>query len=302
MASSLAAQLNGDCDVRVLAAQVIWYGQFNFSCAKHPDAQTFGVRYLSGGIQGASIRMTTSRAEQPEKQSSESEEPEVIREFVKYSFFKLDRAWRQLDDDVKQAHKEEFAAIVEEIADASWIRTYSTVGFRADTDLLIRQISSDADTFRATMTRLQSSGLGHYLDQSHSYLGMTRQSPYRATHRHPELEGKDGRSWDMKYFVVYPMVKKREWYQKPKEDRQAMMIEHFKVGHKYPSIKINTAYSFGLDDQEFLVAFETNELADFLQLVEELRSVPAGFFTEREIPIFTTALMPIRDALQALGT
>lgn len=246
--------------------------------------------------------MIITTSNKTDEQPAHSEEPEVIREFVKYSFFKLDRAWRQLDDDVKQAHKAEFAAIVEEIAGDSWIRTYSTVGFRADCDLMIRQISSDADDFRSTMTRLESSCMGHYLDQAYSYLGMIRQSPYRTSHRHPELDGKDGRSWDLKYFVVYPMVKKREWYQKSKEDRQSMMIEHFKVGHQYPSIKINTAYSFGLDDQEFLVAFETDVLADFLDLVQELRTVEAGFYTEREVPIFTTALMPIKEALEALGS
>jgi chlorite dismutase len=246
--------------------------------------------------------MATSTSKQTEEQTAHSEEPEVVREFVKYSFFKLDRAWRQLDDEVKQAHKAEFASIVEDIADKSWIRSYSTVGFRADSDLMIRQISTDADDFRSTMTRLESSGLGHYLDQAYSYLGLTRQSPYRTSHRHTEIEDKDGRSWDLKYFVVYPMVKKREWYQKSKEDRQSMMVEHFKVGHAYPSIKINTAYSFGLDDQEFLVAFETDVLADFLDLVQELRTVEAGFYTEREIPIFTTALMPIKDALEALGS
>ncbi len=228
-------------------------------------------------------------------------EPEIIREFSKFSFFKLDRAWRHLPDDTKREHKAEFAAIVDEIAEVTWLRSYSLVGFRADTDMLIRQASPNVDTFQSTMSRMQSSALGRYLDQSYSYLAMTRQSPYRSPRRHPEMEGGDDRSWDLKYYIVYPMVKKREWYQKPKEHRQAMMIDHFKIGHKYPAIKINTAYSFGLDDQEFVVSFETDELADFLQLVEELRSVPAGFFTESEIPIFTSTLLPIRDVLETLG-
>ena len=223
------------------------------------------------------------------------------QEFVKYSFFKVDRAWRQLPDETRSQQRSEFAAIVDEAAQACWLRTYSLVGLRADADLLIRQMSPTVDTFQSTMTQFQSSGLGHYMEQSYSYLAMTRQSPYRNTHRHPEMEGRDRRSWDLKYFIVYPMVKKREWYQMPKEDRRDMMVGHFQVGHRYPSVKINTAYSFGLDDQEFVVAFETDELSDFLHLVEELRSVPAGQFTEREIPIFTSILMPVREALETLG-
>ena len=234
--------------------------------------------------------------------SENGRESEVIKEFSKFSFFKLDRAWRHLPDDTKQEHKAEFAAIVDEISDVTWLRTYSLVGFRADADMLIRQASPNADSFQTTMSRMQSSALGKFLDQSYSYLAMTRQSPYRAPRQHPNMDGKDDLSWDLKYYIVYPMVKKREWYQKPIEHRQAMMIDHFKIGHKYPTIKINTAYSFGLDDQEFVVSFETDELSDFLQLVEELRSVPAGFFTESEIPIFTSTLLPIRDVLETLGS
>jgi len=115
------------------------------------------------------------------------------------------------------------------------------------------------------------------------------------------MEERDSRTWDMKYFIVYPMVKKRDWYQMPREHRQGLMVDHFRVGHKYPSIKINTAYSFGLDDPEFVVAFETDQLQDFLYLVEELRSAPIGKYTESETPILTSIRMPIREALDTFG-
>jgi chlorite dismutase len=98
------------------------------------------------------------------------------------------------------------------------------------------------------------------------------------------------------------MVKKRIWYRLPYERRKAMMVEHFAIGHRYPQVKINTAYSFGLDDQEFVVAFECDEPAAFLDLVMELRESQASRYTERETPIFTCVLMPPADALQlALG-
>lgn len=225
-----------------------------------------------------------------------------FKEFVKYTFFKLDRGWRHLSGDEKRRHQAEFAAIVDEIAASTWARTYSLVGLKAEADLLLRQHAPSIDAFQATISRLQSSGLGRYLDIPHSYLALTRESPYRSTHRHPEMEERDPRSWDMKYFIVYPMVKRREWYQMPKEHRQSMMVDHFRVGHRYPSIKINTAYCFGLDDPEFVVAFETDQPADFLFLVEELRAVPAGKYTESETPIFTSIRMSIREALETLGT
>lgn len=224
----------------------------------------------------------------------------VNREFVKYTFLKVDRSWRSVDDAERRSQKAEFAAVVEEIAETCWLRTYSLVGLRGDTDLLIRQAAPSIDTFQSTLSRVLSTGLGRYLDTPYSYLAMTRPSPYRA-HRHPEMEPRDPRSWDLKYFVVYPMVKKRTWYALPQEDRQKLMGEHFKIGHKYPTVKINTAYSFGLDDPEFVLGFEMDDPGDFLQLVEELRTIPTSQYTESETPIFTSVRMPIREALETLG-
>ena len=51
------------------------------------------------------------------------------------------------------------------------------------------------------------------------------------------------------------------------------MAEHIAIGRRYPEITINTSYSFGLDDQEFVVSFESDEPAEFLDLVQELRDL-----------------------------
>jgi chlorite dismutase len=133
---------------------------------------------------------------------------------------------------------------------------------------------------------------------------MMRPSPYLGRHKHPDQEGRRTRLKPAggRYLFVYPMVKKRIWYRLPYERRKAMMVEHFAIGHRFPQVKINTAYSFGLDDQEFVVAFECDEPAAFLDLVMELRESQASRYTERETPIFTCVLMPPADALQlALG-
>ena len=105
---------------------------------------------------------------------------------------------------------------------------------------------------------------------------------------------------DSKYFFVYPFVKTREWYQLPLEERQAMMNDHIRIGRKYPSVKLNTTYSFGLDDQEFVVSFETDEPADFLDLVMELREAKTSLYTLRDTPIFTCIAMGVRETLDTL--
>src|SRR2546430_4151046 len=96
------------------------------------------------------------------------------------------------------------------------------------------------------------------------------------------------------------MVKKRQGYSLPAEERQRIMRSHIEVGRRYPEITINTSYSFGLDDQEFVVAFEGDDPGTFLDLVQELRPTESSAFTERETPIFTCVAMSVGKALDAI--
>ena len=225
------------------------------------------------------------------------------RQFVKYSFYKLDKLWRVLPEDEKARGKDEFLAILDEFSEFMMIRTYSTVGMRGDTDFLIWEASERLETVQQVSARLLSSGLGKYLDTPYSYLAMTRPSVYLDNHKHAGQEGrrKKVKPVDSKYFFVYPFVKTRNWYQLDQASRQGMMNAHIQTGHKYPSVKINTAYSFGLDDQEFVVAFETDSPSDFLDLVMDLRGSDASSYTLRDTPIFTCIAMSPRETLDSLG-
>src|SRR5207247_1104673 len=100
---------------------------------------------------------------------------------------------------------------------------------------------------------------------------------------------------------VYPFIKTRDSYARPKAERQTMMDEHVRVGRKYPSIRLNTTYSYGLDDQEFIVAFEGDDPAEFLDLVMELRESQASSYTLRDTPTFTCVQMSLWDMLDTLG-
>jgi chlorite dismutase len=132
---------------------------------------------------------------------------------------------------------------------------------------------------------------------------MTNHSPYVSEHTH---EGQEGTSTSMriigrKYLFLYPFTKTHEWYQLPFKERQALMSQHFEVGHNYPDVKISTAYSFGLDDQEFVLGFETNDPGNFLDLVKDLRESKARPYTLFDIPIFSCINKPILDCLNDLG-
>jgi chlorite dismutase len=73
------------------------------------------------------------------------------------------------------------------------------------------------------------------------------------------------------------------------------------VGATYPTVKINTTYSFGLDDQEFVLAFETDEPSDFLDLVQELRGSVSSAYTLTDIPIFTCIASTARGMLESMA-
>ncbi|HET7768055.1 MAG TPA: chlorite dismutase family protein [Chloroflexota bacterium] len=184
------------------------------------------------------------------------------------------------------------------------LRSYSLVGLRADADFLLWQAAERAEDLQAFGAALRRTKLWGHLEVAHQYLAMTRRSQYVADHVH---EGQDGRRTRVEpagapYLFVYPFIKTRGWYALPFEERQRMMSEHIKVGHKYPRIKINTTYSFGLDDQEFVVAFEGDDPSEFLDLVMELRGSEASQYTLRDTPAFTAVAKPVGTALaEALG-
>ncbi len=225
------------------------------------------------------------------------------RQFVRYSFYKLQSAWRHLDDAQKQAGKRELAAVIAERSGGMMVRSYSLVGTRADADFFLWTVAESLESLQSLATAVHSTGLGRYLDMPYAYLAMTRKSVYTEEHQHPGQEGSrlTVTPKGSRYLFVYPFVKTREWYLLPLERRQEMMNAHIALGHKYPSVKINTTYSFGLDDQEFVVSFESDHPGDFLDLVMELRETEASGYTVRDTPIFTGISMPIDEVLETLG-
>src|SRR5919108_2029428 len=226
------------------------------------------------------------------------------RQLVKYTFIKLAPPVLTWPVEEREAAGREFVQLLERRAEAGTLLTYSTVGLRGDSDLLIWHASDTVDSIQQAESEWRATQIGAYLSVAHSFLAMMKPSPYLGRHRHPDQEGRRTRLKPVggRYLFVYPMWKKRVWYRLPYERRKAMMVEHFAIGHCFPQVKINTAYSFGLDDQEFVVAFECDEPAAFLDLVMDLRESQASRYTERETPIFTCVRMAPARALElALG-
>jgi len=213
--------------------------------------------------------------------------------FVKYTFFRLDAEWRRLPDDQRRASKDEFLRELRKYEQLS-PRAYSLVGTRGDADFMLWLITESFDTIQKLHSDLLNTGLGKYLSTPYSYLAMLRPSEYFGKPSDPEPAGSE-------YLFVYPFTKKREWYSIPFEERRRIMKDHVQIGHKFSSVTIHTAYSFGLDDYEFVLSFETDRPEDFLNLVMELRSSEASKYTAVETPIFTCKSVTPEEMLDLLG-
>ncbi len=224
------------------------------------------------------------------------------RQYVRFAFYKLDPVWRRLPPEEQIEHKQELIETIEAFNRRMLLRPYSLMGTRADAELLLWQVAEHIEPFQELATAIARTRMGGYLNIAYSFLSQTKRSIYEIR----DAPGEDQERLiiqpsEAKYLFVYPFVKTRAWYRLSLPTRQGMMDEHILVGRKYPSVKLNTTYSFGLDDQEFVVAFETDEPSDFLDLVQELRETEASLYTLRDTPLFTCVRVTLAEALDAMG-
>jgi chlorite dismutase len=240
---------------------------------------------------------------QPETQAAQTSDTATQRQFVNFMFFRVDRAFRRESADVKVKAKRELAEIIDRYKKDMIILPYSTVGLKAGIDFMLWRIGYDIDPFQKMAADINHSFLGRYLDVTNSYLAMTKHSQYVEEHVHEAQEGRRLKivPGTKPFLFVYPFVKTREWYLLARAERQRIMNEHIAIGHKYPRVKINTTYSFGLDDQDFVVAFEADSPAEFLDLVQELRETESSRFTFRDTPMYTCRRSTLDEILDSVG-
>src|ERR671926_404631 len=217
-----------------------------------------------------------------------------VRHFVKYTFLSVDPTWRRLDDERRAADKREFIAACEDFADGHLLRAFSLVGTRGDADLMLLSQAQNLDRIHEFHVVLAQSGLMKWCAVPYSLLALTKPSEYSDESR---LEVRPAHA---KYLFVYPFVKTRAWYSLPADERWRIMQEHIKVGREYPGVDNHTTYSFGLDDQEFVVAFDTDDPGAFLDLVQRLRTTEASAYTLRDTPSFTCLAVSLERGLNAL--
>jgi len=210
----------------------------------------------------------------------------------------LDPAWRRLAQDERCRSAEELCAAMTADGEVKTF-TYSAVGLKAEVDVVLWSLSPSLEALEEKTAEVLRSGMGSWMVARHSFLGIIRPSQYvkRPTPQEQSLFSGE-RS---KYLIVYPFTKSTDWYLRSQEERQKVMNEHMKVGHRYQQVRQLLAYSFGVDDMDFLVAYETDDLPAFGELVRELRGTESRRSTVRDTPILTGIHRPIDEITRLLG-
>jgi len=210
----------------------------------------------------------------------------------------LDPAWRRLGPDERRTTFGAFALALE-AGEAVRTFTYSTIGLRPGIDVLVWRLGASLEALEESAAALLRTGAGTWMEVRHSFVGVIQPSQYvkRPTQQEQSLfSGERSR-----YLIVYPFTKSTDWYLLDQEARQQVMNEHMRVGHKYPQVRQLLANSFGLDDQDFLVAYETDDLAIFSELVRALRSTESRRSTIRDTPILVGVHREPRELAALLG-
>src|SRR5215510_12707078 len=221
------------------------------------------------------------------------------RQFLNYSFYRLDPVFRRLAADEQRAAAAAFIELVRkwESLDDVILRTYSLVGLRADVDFMLWRIAFDPLCFQAMEAAIRRSRLGAYLSQVHSFLSLQRRSEY-VNKMKGAGEGVELLPGQGKFLFVYPFVKTREWYRLSPHARQGLMDAHIAASAPFKGVHLNTIYSNGRDDEVLVVEFDSDYPQEFVDLVGRLRYTEASLYTQRDTPMFTCAKAPI-DAILA---
>jgi chlorite dismutase len=218
--------------------------------------------------------------------------------FVQALALGLDPAWRRLPEPQRCEDARSFTAAVEG-APGVQTHTYSMVGLQARADLLIWRLGLSLDVLEEAAAAALRAGMGRWMTVTDSLLGLIQTSQYvkKPTEQEQSLfSGERSR-----YLVVYPFTKSTDWYLMGRDARQGVMNEHMRIGHDYPQVRQLLANSFGLDDMDFLVAYEMDDLDVFSRLVRDLRGSESRRSTVRDTPILTAIHRPLAEIAAMLG-
>lgn len=223
-----------------------------------------------------------------------------VQVYVQALALAIDPAWRRQPQEARREDGRAFAATLERTREAGTTAgLHTSIGLEPGVDVLLWRTAASVDALETTAAALLDAGLGRWLTVTHAFLGRIGPSQYvrRPTDQEQSTLADDA----SRYLVVYPFTKATDWYLLAKEARQGVMNEHIRIGHEYPMVRQALAYSFGLDGQDFLVAYATDDLVAFGDLVRALRGSESRRSTVSDTPILLGIRRSNAEVLELLG-
>jgi chlorite dismutase len=215
--------------------------------------------------------------------------------YALYPCFKATAGFRDLDADGAAREVEELFKGWE--GSVTVRGAYSTAGFRADTDLMLWLLGPSPDAVQDALVAFGRTEAGRLLELSWAFMGVTKPAEFTADHSPAFARGEAPR----RYACVYPFVRSPEWYLLPSEERAALLREHGEIGREFPDVLANTTSAFGINDWEWILAFEAEDLDRIVDCIRRLREAQARRFTKEEVPFVTGVRKDVRAALADLA-
>jgi peroxiredoxin len=212
-----------------------------------------------------------------------------------YPVFKATKSFRTLDvDDAAQ----EVENLFKEWADGVMVRgVYSTVGFRADADLMLWLVGPSPESVQDALVAFGRTQAGRALDLVWSFMGVVKPAEFTADHAPAFVKGEPPK----RFLNVYPFVRTPEWYLLPSEERAALLRQHGEIGREFPDVFANTTSAFGINDWEWILAFEADQLERITDCLRRLREAEARRYTKVETPFVTGIRKDVRAAFADLA-
>ena len=173
---------------------------------------------------------------------------------------------------------------------------YDVSGLRAGTDLMLWLHGPSAESLQAALRGFRRTGVGDAVSLVWSFFGSHRPAEFARDHVPSFLQGKPPKSW----LCVYPFVRSYDWYLLPADERGSMLREHGLAGRAFDGVQANTVSAFALNDYEWILALESDDLNELVDLMRGLRATEARRHVREEVPFHTGRRETWGEALEVL--
>jgi chlorite dismutase len=213
--------------------------------------------------------------------------------FSIFTFVKLSHSFKLLEQNGKIALKQEFEDSIANFQEKIFLRTYFTSGLKEDCDILFWRMHSSLDYLQNICARTFSIGIGKYMEVRYTYIG-AKDFPY-------SIDDVNTRAGIYPYLLVHPLNKSHEWYDLSQQERERMMKERENVLSKYSKIQENFFVSYGIDDQDMIVAREAEDINNLISATENLKCLKNKCYTTNDRPVFLSVGKDLREILDNIS-